>query len=141
MRTLEFIRLNEDWNAEPNAPSVDVRFNGNTAELKFLLNPWRHEAGIGEAATIRFTHCSRWDWDATNDHAWFAGEGRYARQAPAWGQFYEVVGEEKLGGSIDWEVIAAEAADARHFLFYFRDETLEFIAADWSITRKIFAPF
>lgn len=139
MQKLTFIQLNEAWDAEPNAPSTKVRFNEGAAELSFLLNSWRQKADIKEFATVRFTNCSRWNWDATNDHAWFAGEGRYAKQAPKWGEFYEVVGEETLGGAIDWEIRSADPANARHFLFYFRDETLEFIATDWSIGIETFS--
>ncbi len=130
LANMQFLHLNLDWNAEPNAPSIDVQVDGNNAKLTFLLNPF----GSGRA-TITFTNCSRWNWDATNDHAWFAGEGRYAKQAPKWGEFYEVTGEEPFGGDADWEVISSDLPDARHFLFYFRDETLEFIANDWSMTR------
>jgi hypothetical protein len=136
MQELQFVHLNEDWNAHPNAPSVSVQFYSTTAELEFLLNPWKFEANAGEIAAIRFSNCSRWNWDATNDHTWFSGEGRYAKQAPKWGEFYEVVGEEILGGAIDWEILSADVVNARHFLFYFRDETLEFIATDWSMTRS-----
>lgn len=136
MHKLQFVHLNENWNADPNAPSVDVQFDDGAANLRFILNSWQHKADSGESATIHFPNCSRWNWDATNDHAWFAGEGRYAKQAPKWGEFYEVVGEEILGGTVDWEVISADFANARHFLFYFRDETLEFIATDWSIIRQ-----
>ena len=134
MQELTFTKLNQDWAAEPNAPLIDVHFNQSAAELRFLLNPWQHKHNRKELATIRFSNCSRWNWDATNDHAWFAGEGRYAKQAPKWGEFYEITGERKLGGEADWEIVTTDAAGARHFLFYFRDETLEFIATDWSIS-------
>ncbi|WP_105435831.1 hypothetical protein [Neorhizobium tomejilense] len=140
MNKLTFIQLNEHWEAAPNAPSVNVKFSGSTAELWFLLNPRRQKSSSREAAIIRFTNCSRWNWDATNDHAWFSGEGRYAKQAPKWGSFYEIVGEEKLGGCVDWEVMNVDPEGARHFLFYFRDETLEFIATDWSIAWQVFLP-
>jgi len=136
MQKLEFLQLNDDWSAEPNAPLVEVVFEDGAANLSFLLNPWQRKTGRKEEATVRFSKCSRWNWDATNDHAWFAGEGRYAKQAPKWGEFYEVVGEDILGGDIDWEIVSADTLNARHFLFYFRDETLEFIASDWSISIK-----
>lgn len=136
MQKPEFIQLNDDWSAEPNAPLARVVFKDGAADLSFLLNPWQRKTGRKEEATVRFNNCSRWNWDATNDHAWFAGEGRYAKQAPKWGEFYEVVGEDILGGNIDWEIISADTVNARHFLFYFRDETLEFIASDWSISIK-----
>jgi hypothetical protein len=127
--------LNTDWNAEPNAPSLEIKFSGATTELTFLLNHWVYEAKAGQTATLRFTNCSRWNWDATNDEAWFDGNGRYSRQAPKWGEFYEVLGEERLGGNADWEIISPDVATARHFLFYFRDETLQFIASDWSLRK------
>lgn len=133
LQTLTFVKLNEEWDAEPNAPDVEVKFNEDLAELRFILKTWQHQADSKKLAIIRFVGCSRWNWDATNDHAWFSGEGRYARQAPKWGEFYEVLGEEPFGGQIDWEVRSADPANARHFLFYFRDETLEFIAFDWSM--------
>ncbi|MGV3553555.1 hypothetical protein [Rhizobium sp.] len=127
---MRFLHLNPDWKAEPNAPSVDVQFDGGDARLTFLLDPFG-----SRTASITFANCSRWNWDATNDHAWFAGEGRYAKQAPKWGEFYEVIGEAHLGGHADWEIRADDFPNARHFLFYFRDETLEFIATDWAIAR------
>lgn len=135
MTQLQFLKLNDGWNAEPNALSLHVSFDEKAALLTFELNPWLHSATPGEKATLRFENCSRWNWDATNDEGWYSGEGRYARQAPAWGEFYEVKGEEKLGGEIDWEILFPDPVGARHFLFYFRDETLEFIATDWSMTR------
>ena len=141
MQDIQFLRLNGSWNADPNAPSVHVQFEGGAAKLRFTLNSWQNNAANGETATIRFTNCSRWNWDATDDHAWFAGEGRYARQAPKWGEFHEVVGDEILGNMVDWEVISADSANARHFLFCFRDETLDFIATDWSIVRHRGLPF
>ncbi|WP_292576098.1 hypothetical protein [Mesorhizobium sp.] len=86
-------------------------------------------------ATLRFGGCSRWRRDATNDHAWFAGDGRYSNQAPKWGEFYEVIGD---GRAVDdWEVLSPDSPNSRHFLFYFRDETIEVVARDWSLTRKM----
>lgn len=135
MQDIQFLRLNDSWNADPDAPSGHVQFEDGTAKLRFTLNSWQDNAANGETATILFTNCSRWNWDATDDHAWFAREGRYARKTPKWGEFYEEVGEDILGRMVDWEVISADSANARHFLFYFRYETLEFVAADWSIIR------
>ena len=34
-----FERLNEDWNAEPNAPHEEVTASGTTVRLTFFLNP------------------------------------------------------------------------------------------------------
>ena len=137
MSGLSFRRLNPDWNAEPNAPYVELRVEGSTVELSFLLNPWAYDAEHGEMATLRFSECSRFRWDATNDHAWFAGKGLYSSQAPEWGEFYEVTGDDRAVSERDWDVLAPDDPDSRHFVFYFRDETIEVVAKDWSLTRKM----
>lgn len=137
MIELSFRHLNPDWNAEPNAPNVELTVDGNTVQLTFLLNPWAYGAGEGEMGTLRFVGCSRWRWDATNDHAWFAGKSRYSNQAPKWGEFYEVIGDDRAINELDWELLSPDSPSSRHFLFYFRDETIEFVARDWSLTRKM----
>ncbi|MGX9180582.1 hypothetical protein [Mesorhizobium sp. BHbdii] len=118
-------------------PNVELTVDGDTVQLSFLLNPWAYDARGGEIATLRFVGCSRWRWDATNDHAWFAGEGRYSNQAPKWGEFYEVTGDSLAINDLDWEVLSPDSPNSRHFLFYFRDDAIEVMARDWSLTRKM----
>lgn len=136
MTSLSFQHLNPDWNADPNAPSLQATVAGDALELRFLLNAQAHEAEDGETATLRFEGCCRWRRDATNDHAWFAGQGRFSGQAPSWGEFYEITPVEPRADALDWEIIAPDTSDARHFLFYFRDETIECVAAGWSLQRS-----
>lgn len=131
-----FIHLNLDWNAEPNAPELRIEAKGSTVRLSFYLNSFAYEAVEGEVGVLTFHECSRWRWDATNDHAWFAGEGRYAGVAPSWGEFYEVLGDEPLIEGQDWEVISTGSERDRHFLFYFRDETIECMASNWTLERR-----
>ena len=135
MPELTFVHLNHGWNAEPNAPSLKVAVIGETVTLSFYLNPFAYDAAENEIGRLAFTGCSRWRWGSTNDHAWFAGEGRFSGQAPQWGEFYEILGDDPSMSKLDWEVISPDRADRRHFLFYFRDETIECIAADWSLDR------
>lgn len=136
MNALKFLRLNSDWNAEPNDPDPKVVTEGTTLRVAFYLNPFAHEATDGEVGILSFRGCSRWRWDSTNDQAWYSGEGRFAKEAPAWGEFYELVGDDATPDDMEWQVIAPDEKRARHFLFYFRDETLECVAADWSIERR-----
>nr|WP_210333788.1 hypothetical protein [Mesorhizobium sangaii] len=128
--------MNSDWNAEPNAPNVELTVEGDTVQLVFLLNSWAYDASTGETGTLRFIGCSRWRWDSTNDYAWFAGKGLYGKQAPKWGEFYEVIGDSRPIGEDDWEVLSSDEPESRQFLFYFRDDTIEVIAEDWSLTRQ-----
>ena len=135
MATLSFRHLNTDWNADPNAPHVALVTEGNTVRLSFYLNQWAYSAEPDEVATLLFPGCSRFRWDATNDHAWFAGQGLYSGQAPKWGEFYEVTGDTRVFEDGDWDIVSADLPDSRHFLFYFRDDTIEIVAQDWSLTR------
>ncbi|RUV04176.1 hypothetical protein EOB36_03885 [Mesorhizobium sp. M6A.T.Cr.TU.017.01.1.1] len=134
MTELSFRHLNPNWNAEPNAPDVELVVEGDTVQISFLLKPLAHDAEEGESATLRFVGCSRWQWDASDDRAWFAGEGRYSNQAPKWGAFYEVTGESRA--TDDWEILAPDSPNSRHFVLCFRDDIIEFVARDWSLTRK-----
>ena len=135
MTELTFLRQNQGWNAEPNAPALKIDVAGETLTLSFYLNPLAYDADENKIAHLDFNQCSRWRWDITNDHAWFAGTGRFSGQAPDWGEFYEVVGDDPSMSELDWEIISQDRPGARHFLFYFRDEAIEVIASDWHLRR------
>lgn len=71
----------------------------------------------------------------TNDEGWYRGQCRYSRIAPAWGEFYEIEGPDPLRDvPSDWHMLSPIVERTRHFLFYFRDETFECLAADWRFT-------
>ena len=64
------------------------------------------------------------------------GQCRYAGKAPAWGEFYEILGDDPARDSPDdWRVVGPDRPTLRHFLFYLRDETFECMANDWRFTR------
>ena len=66
------------------------------------------------------------------------GQCRYSRLAPAWGEFYELSGQDELRlAPNDWQVPAEPGVGDCHFLFYFRDETFECLAADWRFQRDM----
>ena len=57
---LRFQKLNEGWNAEPNAPEPKVRVSGDHVLLEFAVNP--HMFVIfdeDEIGILRFLGCSR----------------------------------------------------------------------------------
>src|SRR5438046_391467 len=88
--TTRFLRLNNDWNAEPNAPEPRVTEVGADLEMTFLLNDFQfkqyHEVDIG---TIRFENCWRYRLGATNDEGWYRGQCRFSKLAPKWGELYD----------------------------------------------------
>lgn len=131
-----FKRLNDGWNAEPNAPREEVTVRGSTVRLTFFLNPQAKEAGEDEEGCLTFERCSMWRLGWTNDEGWYAGHCRYSEAAPAWGEFYELIGGDDLRPKpADWCLLTPFTPDQRHFLFYLRDSTFERFAAEWRFER------
>jgi hypothetical protein len=136
MSKLIFQRLNDGWNAEPNVPQPEIAVNGSTLQLTFFLNAWAYDEEEGEKGCLTFAHCSRWRLGPTNDEGWYAGQCRYSGVAPAWGEFYELLGTDDLSlEPTDWHNLAPLKSEQRHFLFYLRSNTFECFAADWMLKR------
>lgn len=132
----EFIHLNENWNAEPNAPAEEIEEKDGYLSLRFRVNPWAYE-GYEEGAILelRFYGCSEWRNGATNDEGWYFGQCRFSRIAPKWGEFYEVRGNTLLEKCpSDWHRIASEEGE-KHFLFYLKDSTFECKANSYELFR------
>ncbi len=129
-----FRQLNEGWNAEPNAPSPQVKVEGEDVIVSFLLNPFRFpQFGPEDMGILRFFSCNRYRLGPTNDEGWYRGQCRFSKLAPRWGELYEVSGDLRLQECKDnWVVVALSRGAQRHFLFYFRDETFECDAANWA---------
>jgi hypothetical protein len=128
---LSFIRLNDGWNAEPNAPGESARIDGRDVLLDFAVNAFRYrEFNEDDKGGLRFVNCSRFRLGSTNDEGWHRGECRFSGIAPAWGEFYAVTGDPRsTEGPDDWVVMQRDPTEKRtHFLFYFRDRTFECVA-------------
>jgi len=130
-----FRKLNDDWNADPNAPEPRVRIEGTAVVLSFVVNHFLYTRfAEDERVRLRFTNARRWRLGPTNDEGWYRGKCRFSSQAPAWGEFYEVTGDVKLEQSpLDWQIFGDTLSPGRHFLFYLRDETFECEAEDWTL--------
>ena len=128
-----FRKLNEEWNAEPNAPFPSVEIVGNNIVVRFLLNPYKFKQfKNNDRGALQFIDCSRYRLGATNDEGWYMGKCRYSKIAPKWGEFYEISEDgPQLEEPKDWKIVNPDSRSGRHFLFYFRDNTFECIAADW----------
>lgn len=135
--TTTFVQLNEGWNADPNAPEPSVIVAGPHASLTFYLNAFQFsDFSEGARATLRFKNVQRYRIGPTNDEGWYMGKCRFSRLAPAWGKFYAVSGASELPTApSDWiaNTDAPDAWPAKHYLFYFKDETFECMADDWKV--------
>jgi hypothetical protein len=128
-----FIKLNDGWNAEPNAPAPLVSRSGDDVMLEFDLNAFRYNKFVeGDRGRLIFRRCWRYRLGSTNDEGWYLGQCRFSKIAPAWGEFYEVNGDLKLESAPhDWiEVDPEPLPSAKHFRFYLRDQTFECDAED-----------
>jgi hypothetical protein len=136
---LTFRLLSEGWNADPNSPEPVVTSSGHSLLLRFSLNYFLFEQfAEGDVGILRFVDCSRYRLGETNDEGWYRGQCRYSRSAPAWGEFYELSGDDPhLEEPKDWRIIATGKTAGRHFLFYLRDHTFECIAADWAFEPSL----
>jgi hypothetical protein len=138
--SLIFKRLNDGWNAEPNAPAPSVTVWGSDVPLTFFVNPFAYVASEEERGCLLFKRCSMWRLGPTNDEGWCTGQCRYSKAAPMWGQFYELLGEDGLEPiPTDWHELRQPLL-GRHFLFYLRDQTFECLAADWKFECIELAP-
>ena len=130
-----FLQLNAGWNAEPNAPAPCVEIDGRDVVVSFRMNPFVFpDFSDEDVGRLRFRLCSRYRLGGTNDEGWSRGQCRFSKIAPSWGEFYEVGGDLRLAECpADWVEVGAASDSLRHFLFYFRDETFECDASDWSL--------
>ncbi len=134
MQAPAFTHLNIDWNAEPNAPEPEVSTTGAVLRLTFYLNPYAYAAREDERGCLTFSDCRMWRLGSPNDEGWFRGQCRYSAFAPQWGEFYALTGNDTLPGPIDWHALPGQGV--HHFLFYFRDNTFECLAAQWHLSRS-----
>jgi hypothetical protein len=128
-----FRKLNDGWNAEPNAPAESIEVHGDTVLLDFDLNAFVFKRfAQGDRGRLTFLRCARYRLGSTNDEGWYRGQCRFSKLAPAWGEFYEVTGD-LLDDDVPWwvDVPGATPHSRRRFLFYLRDHTFEVDAQDW----------
>ncbi|RIV16135.1 hypothetical protein D1623_29645, partial [Klebsiella pneumoniae] len=97
-----------------------------------------YRAAHNEKAELTFRDCKAWRLGGPNDEGWYLGQCRYAKAAPEWGQFYEVIGDDEVRDlADDWMPATQNGYGSRHFLFYLRDETFECLAERWSFNRGL----
>jgi hypothetical protein len=128
----DFTKLNQGWDAQGGTPCPEVHCDEPGLRLAFFLRPDEnirdHDRG-----EMFFPSCWRYRLGPTNDEGWERGQCRFRCLAPDWGDFYEVTGDLLENRIDDWIVIGPRSSESsRHFLFYFKDDTFECDAEDWS---------
>lgn len=133
---IEFEHLNADWNAEPNAPEVEIAIAGNDIVLRFFLNPFAYgRFHAGDRATLTFHDCLKYRYGAPNEEGFYVfGASRYKPFGVKWGEFYRVRGADWKSDFPDAVLVSEQPLDAlSHYLFYFRDEAFECVAKSYDL--------
>jgi hypothetical protein len=133
---MRYQQLNQNWNADPNAPEPSLTVTEQTLQLEFYLNVFQFEQfQEGDKAYLTFQNCHRYSFNTMNDEGYYRGQYRYNCHQLPWGEFYELF--------TDWQtdfpddaVVLKQAADPdrlHHFLFFLKDNAFECVAESWHL--------
>lgn len=136
---LIFERLNLGWNADPNAPEVNIQISGNDVIVRFFPNTSQYSAfSEGDIAVLTFHDCLKYRYGSPNDEGfYFFGESRYRSCGVEWGNFYLVRDSNPNDPFPDTVYVSDQRHDdMKHYLFYFRDGTFECFAGDYDLRTE-----
>ena len=136
---MEFIKLNNGWNAEPNAPCPVIKINGSDLLLSFYMNCYEGY-GKNDIGILNFHNCVQFRLGTLNDEGFYRYGDIYKQHGVDWGWFYRIVGSDWKKKFDDPIYIENNSVfkEYNHYLFYFRDEDFECIATnyDFYISKK-----
>lgn len=135
---MDYIKLNNNWGAEPNVPEVQLKIEGNTIFLEFFLNDEDTEEDTEEdkKSVLKFSNCHKYSFNSMNDEGYYLGQYRYKYTELPWGEFYKI--------ETNWESDFPESSielkellnkdSLSHFIFFFRDNTFECVAENYEFS-------
>lgn len=140
---MEFIKLNNGWDAEPNAPMPEIKIDKATSKLtlSFYLNAFIHDdVDEDDIGILEFSNCYKYRLGSTDNDGFYWGKCRFSNTGIVWGDFYKMVNTDwRSDFPKDEKVIDSKLKDIQdlcHYLFYFRDNTFECIATSYNFTIK-----
>ncbi len=140
---MEFTKLNNGWDAEPNAPMPKIYIDEDTSKLtlSFYLNAFIHDdVDEDDIGILEFSNCYKYRLGSTNDEGFYRGQCRFLETGIKWGDFYKMFDTNwRNDFPIDEIIVDSRLKDNQdlcHYLFYFRDETFECIALTHRFTIK-----
>ena len=132
---MKYIKLNKNWNAQPNVPQPHVTTTDEGIDLTFFLNPlpFQH-IDEDDKGTLKFLDVYAYRLGATGEEGYNRGEFRYKNAQLPWGEFYELLGSNWKNDFPDDKQVINEQANKsklRHFIFFLKEETFECLAIDY----------
>lgn len=135
---MEFIKLNDGWNAEPNAPMTEIEAKGTTVIVSFYLNAFIYpEYNEGDKGVIEFYNCRQYRMGSPNDEGFYVyNQSRYKKYGVKWGEFYFVQDSDWKSNFPQPILIDTSIKEDRlnHYLFYFRDGAFECISESYTFS-------
>jgi hypothetical protein len=135
----KFVKHNNGWDAEPNAPmpSVELLEGVPAIKLSFYLNSFIYDdVDEEDKGILEFYNCYQYRIGATNDEGFYRGQCRFYKSGIEWGHFYNIIEstwrKDFPSDKIIVENTLVDSPNLNHYLFYFRDETFECIAESYN---------
>jgi hypothetical protein len=131
---VDYIQINNDWNADPVDPEIDLQIVGQDLVMDIFLNYFAFDKySEGDKARITFTNCSRYSLNYCNDEGYYLGQYRTRPSELPWGEFYEIKGGMNRDLPEPVVDLSTNRDNKRHFVFFFKDETFECLADDYRV--------
>jgi hypothetical protein len=131
---MKYLLLTKGWNADPNAPEVQLKVEGYNVVLEFYLNSFIYPFKEDQRGRLTLLDCYKFSFNSMNDEGYYAGQYRYNYEELPWGEFYEL--------ETDWEDDFPKKPEIlnpnpdklklKHYIFFLRDNTFECVAENYS---------
>ena len=128
--------MTTDWNADPNAPDVQLTVDTNCVTLEFYLNYFLFEKfSEGNKAKLIFNKCYKYAFNGMNDEGYFQGQYRYKDNELPWGEFYKIETDWEKDFPLIHEFLNGKNDERKlnHYIFFFKENTFECVAQDFKL--------
>lgn len=127
---MNYTKLNNNWNANPNAPETSLIEKSKNIELQFYLNYFIFDSFKEEDKGILiFKNCYKYLFSNCNDEGYFREQYRFTHKEIPYGDFYEIKGNYYFEGKI---LCTKKSKDLKHYIFMMKENIIECLAEDFS---------
>lgn len=134
---MQYIKLNDNWNADPNSPEPAIHIKDKELYLEFYLNHYIYpHIKEGQKGVLVFSDCYMYRLGSPNDHGFYLKQYRYSPDDIKWGEFYKLIDSNWKNDFPADKIVSNKnlknVDNLKHYLFFFRDNTFECIAKSYN---------
>ena len=133
---MKAIKLTVDWNADPNAPELNLSVNSSNVVLDFFVNYFKFEQfKENDKARIIFKNCHKYSLSSINDEGYFSGQHRYKYTDLPFGEFYQLDTNWQIDFPGEYSLLSSigDAGNLHHYIFLFKENVFECVAESYSV--------